>query len=60
MAVLAVADCGWLLANYREEQKERQGKLELLEHLRRDTFKSMEEEIKTTLEPPSGWERLRH
>lgn len=47
MGVFAAVDYAWLLAIYREGQRARLGRLELRAHLRRDTFTSLCETIKT-------------
>ena len=58
MAVFAAVDYAWLAAIYREEKKERAGRLELSEHLRRDTFTTIREGMKTRLKAHEELDRL--
>lgn len=58
MAVIAAVDYAYLLAIYREEEKERHGRLELQQYLRRDTLTSMRKEIKARLKAHEELEKL--
>lgn len=49
MGVFAAVDYAWLIANYRKEEKDRAGRVELGQHLHPDAFTTIRKRFETSL-----------